>query len=158
MMQVRPSPFAALMFMAAVAWVGVFGCEADCGLEKPSSTRPVLSVKPNEPTETDEEMAKPFHPVDDCPKIVESPGARRAQHIGPTPGSQPVSGRPFGPAPHDAIVSVIQNRPDEGGERVHIANGVVLAETGYVATALDLSLPLAASSWRFRTEPQFPPA
>ena len=41
--------------------------------------------------------------------------------------------------PYEAIVAVNEYPPDGGNERNHIANGVLLGETGHVATAVDFS-------------------
>ena len=132
--------FALMLFLVSLA---AHGCGAGGELETPSVTSPVVPTQADQlAAQPEEEAAISLHPVDDCPESGIETVSAAAQPGGATRGMQDTSAESSGPAPSDSIVWVNQYSPDEGGERVHIANGVVLAETGYVATALDLSLPL----------------
>ena len=154
----RQFPLLALVTLLTVAAFGTYGCgyvgETDSPpttaralftqTAQPAATSQVPPVETAQPTVMAKDVVRPFNPDKDCPQIGAASSSRTSQHSATTSGS----GGQFGlggsgkSEPHDAIITVNQYRPDEGGEKTHISNGVVLNETGYVATALDFSQPL----------------
>ena len=77
------------------------------------------------------ESYPPFNPLDDCPQPEDSSGPNQA-------GAQANSNEALENTPGAAVVSINEYPPD-GVERTHIANGVVLRESGQVAAVIDFS-------------------
>ena len=152
-----------LFVLAALLTVAAFGTQgcgdsrevktpAVAGPAMPQETDPQTAVTNPTPlpqptatprdTAVAEEVAMPFNPEQDCPKIESKSGTSEARDRSATPGSESGEGGTVVPEPIDAIVQVNQYRTDERNERPHVASGVVLSEARYVATILDFSQPL----------------
>ena len=149
-----------LAALLTVVAFGTQGCDdsrevetsAVAGPAMPQETDPQVAV--TEPTPLPQpaatpretaargEVTRPFNPDHGCPKIGSTSVTAGAQSSTATSGGQSGTGGNAVSDPLDAIVQVNQYRPGEGSERAHVASGVVLSESRYVATVLDFSRPL----------------
>ena len=85
------------------------------------------------------EISQPFNPVEDCPEVEDSPRSDMGPLSAVVSDASSESGQSMKSEPYEEIVSVNEYSPDGGNGRNHIANGVLLGESGRVATAIDFS-------------------
>ena len=90
------------------------------------------------------ETTRPFDPITDCSPTAGPSPSRSERNQDADPEASPETGESTWVVPPEGIVLVnhYQHYPEEVAGRSHIASGVVLPGTTYVATALDFSQPL----------------
>ena len=134
----RKNILPAFAFLLIVAAAGLGGC----GLPGEPGPRPPIDKPIPDAEGRKSEVAKTyqtFNPLEDCPQPEDSPGPDTERIRTVTSGTKPESGQSMESKPYETIVAVNEYPPDGGDERNHIANGVLLGETGHVATSVDYS-------------------
>ena len=86
-------------------------------------------------------MTMPFDPVSDCSHPAGSPSSE-TEPTQESPGVSPETDESARGVSPEGIVSISRYPPEGAAGRTHLASGIVLPGTTYVATALDFGQPL----------------